>query len=142
MRSGKMQYAALPYRLGDELELLLITSRDTGRWVLPKGWPMKGKKGHAAAAQEALEEAGLKGKIHTRAIGHYSYPKRQADGSVIVCTVKVFPLAVERQLAHWPEQEQRSFQWFTPVQACSRVAEPELAELISGFAPKPRRKAS
>ncbi len=76
-----MQYAALPYRVRDGLELLLITSRETGRWVIPKGWPMKGKTAHAAAAREALEEAGLKGKIGKQSLGDYSYGKRLSNGA-------------------------------------------------------------
>jgi 8-oxo-dGTP pyrophosphatase MutT (NUDIX family) len=129
-----VQYAALPYRLRDGLELLLITSRDTGRWVLPKGWPMKGKTAYAAAAREALEEAGIKGKIGKRSVGAYSYGKRLSNGAVLDCTVEVYPLAVERQLSRWPEQGQRSFRWFTPSEAARSVEEPELATLIEAFA--------
>lgn len=133
-RAAGVQYAALPYRLQDGLELLLISSRETGRWVLPKGWPMKGKKAHAAAAREALEEAGVKGKIGKRAVGAYSYAKRLSDGAVLACTVQVYPLAVERQLKRWPEMHQRTFGWFSARQAADQVAEPELALLIERFA--------
>jgi 8-oxo-dGTP pyrophosphatase MutT (NUDIX family) len=129
-----VQYAALPYRVRDGLELLLITSRETGRWVLPKGWPMKGKKAHAAAAREALEEAGLKGKIGKRALGAYSYGKRLSNGAVLACTVEVYPLAVERQLKRWPEKGQRTSKWFSPSEAANQVEEPELAALIEAFA--------
>jgi len=129
-----VQYAALPYRLRDGLELLLISSRETGRWVLPKGWPMKGKKAHAAAAREALEEAGVKGKIGKSAVGTYSYGKRLANGAVVDCTVEVYPLAVERQLERWPEMNQRTCRWFSPSEAAGEVAEPELGALIKVFA--------
>jgi 8-oxo-dGTP pyrophosphatase MutT (NUDIX family) len=75
------QYAALPYRITDEVEVLLISSRETRRWILPKGWPMKGRKPHAAAAQEALEEAGVVGKIGKDPVGIYHYIKRMKNGS-------------------------------------------------------------
>ncbi len=129
-----VQYAALPYRTRDGLELLLITSRETGRWVLPKGWPIKGKKAHSAAAREALEEAGLKGKVGKRSIGAYSYGKRLSNGAVLACTVEVYPLAVRRQMKQWPEKGQRRVKWFSPCDAADRVHEPELAYLIAGFA--------
>jgi 8-oxo-dGTP pyrophosphatase MutT (NUDIX family) len=129
-----VQYAALPYRVRDGIELLLITSRESGRWVLPKGWPMKGRTAHAAAAREALEEAGLKGKVGKRALGAYSYGKRLSNGAVLACTVTVYPLAVQRQVKRWPEKGQRSFGWFSPSEAANRVNEPELATLIEAFA--------
>jgi 8-oxo-dGTP pyrophosphatase MutT (NUDIX family) len=129
-----VQYAALPYRSDDGLEVLLITSRDTGRWVLPKGWPMKNRKAHAAAAREAFEEARVRGKIAKRAIGRYSYGKRLSNGAVNPCTVEVYPLAVERQMNRWPEKGQRTLSWFSPEEAAARVDEAELAGLIESFA--------
>lgn len=133
-RGAVMQYAALPYRFTDGLEILLITSRETGRWLLPKGWPMKAKKAHSAAAREALEEAGVRGRIGKSAIGRYSYGKRLSNGAVLACTVEVYPLAVERQMSRWPEQGQRSIGWFSSQDAASLVAEAELASLIEAFA--------
>jgi len=129
-----LQYAALPYRMGAQLEILLITSRETGRWVLPKGWPMKNKKPHAAAKREAMEEAGLLGKIGKTSIGSYHYDKRLPNDAVLTCTVEVYPLAVERQMEQWPEQDQRTQTWFSPDAAADAVAEPELARLIRAFA--------
>jgi 8-oxo-dGTP pyrophosphatase MutT (NUDIX family) len=133
-RDAGMQYAALPYRVGEGLEILLITSRGTGRWVLPKGWPMRGRTAHSAAAREALEEAGVKGDVGRIAIGRYSYGKRLKNGAVLACTVEVYPLAVDRQLKRWPEQGQRSFSWFSPTEAAELVDEVELAALIQSFA--------
>jgi len=134
-RNGvRMQYAALPYRIADGLEILLITSRETGRWVLPKGWPIKGKTAHDTAAREALEEAGVRGKIGKGAIGHYSYGKRLSDGGVLACTVEVYPLAVERQLRRWPERGQRTLGWFDPSDAANLVQEPQLSAVIEAFA--------
>lgn len=69
----RSQYAALPYRVQrkDELYMLLVTSRDTGRWVIPKGWPIKNRKPHRAATLEAFEEAGVIGMAEKRPIGTY-----------------------------------------------------------------------
>jgi len=131
----KVQYAALPYRHANGLEVLLLTSRDTGRWVLPKGWPMSGKGPASAAKREALEEAGVVGKIGKRSIGSFHYPKRLADGATVTCEVHIFPLAVERQRARWLEQGQRNRQWFTPQEAAQAVHEPELAALLQALGP-------
>jgi len=128
-----VQYAALPYRLSGELMVLLLTSRDTGRWVLPKGWPMKGKKPHLSARREALEEAGVIGPIGKRSIGIFHYPKRLADGEVVTCEVHVYPLAVEGQRKRWRERHERTQQWFTPEEAARVVDEPELAALLQAF---------
>ena len=94
-----MQYAALPYRLGgsSRAEIMLITSRDTQRWVIPKGWPQKGKAPHRSAAREAFEEAGIIGAISRSSVGSFVYKKRLKDGRFIVCDVEVFPLKVKRQ---------------------------------------------
>ena len=131
---ASLQYAALPYRANEAPEFLLITSRDTGRWVLPKGWPMKGKKPHVCAAQEALEEAGVRGSIGKSAIGRYRYVKRLTEDAEIACSVEVYPLRVERQMKRWPEQGQRALAWFNADDAASRVEEGELASLIEAFA--------
>ena len=128
-----MQCAALPYRLSGGLMVLLQTSRDTGRWVLPKGWPMKGEKPYSAAKREALEEAGVVGSIGKRPIGTFHYPKRLADGATVTCEVHVYPLAVESQRKRWPERRERTQQWFAPEDAARVVHEPELATLLRAF---------
>jgi 8-oxo-dGTP pyrophosphatase MutT (NUDIX family) len=132
-RAG-LQYAALPYRMADGLEILLITSRETGRWVLPKGWPMKGKEGYATAAREAEEEAGVRGRIGKMPIGCYGYGKRLPDGVLLDFTVQVYPLEVEKHMDRWPEQGQRTIAWFKPEDAADLVEEDELASLIDSFA--------
>jgi 8-oxo-dGTP pyrophosphatase MutT (NUDIX family) len=131
---ASLQYAALPYRLGEHLEILLITSRQTGRWILPKGWPIRGKKPHVCAAQEAIEEAGVKGRIGKSAVGSYHYLKRLPNDAAIPCSVQVFPLMVQRQSKRWPEQGQRSFGWFDAADAAALVEEEELGDLIEAFA--------
>jgi 8-oxo-dGTP pyrophosphatase MutT (NUDIX family) len=133
-RAGeRVQYAALPYRLSGGLMVLLQTSRETGRWVLPKGWPMKRKSPHSAAKREALEEAGVVGPIAKQSIGAFHYPKRLADGVTVTCEVHVYPLAVESQRKRWRERDERTQRWFTPEEAAEVVQEPELAALLRAF---------
>ena len=93
----RRQFGALPYRANGEVEVLLVTTRETGRWVIPKGWPMVGKTPRAAAAREALEEAGVVGKAGRRRLGAYNYPKVLKSGATVVCRVTVFPLLVSEQ---------------------------------------------
>ena len=128
-----LQYAALPYRDADGLEILLVTSRETRRWVIPKGWPIKGRKPPASAAREALEEAGVVGRVAKKALGAYSYIKRLKNGAPLACTVEVFPLKVARQRKRWREQHQRTVHWFTLEEAVDAVHEPELQALIEAF---------
>jgi 8-oxo-dGTP pyrophosphatase MutT (NUDIX family) len=129
-----VQYAALPYRQGaDGLEVLLVTSRETRRWVIPKGWPMKGRKPHAAAAREAFEEAGVVGQVTKAAVGAYPYMKRLKNGALIPCLVRVYPLQVTQERAAWPEMAERERCWLGVEAAAEAVSEPELAELIRSF---------
>lgn len=131
----RSQYAALPYRVQGEHELhvLLVTSRETGRWVIPKGWPMKNRKPHRAATLEAFEEAGVIGRAEKRPIGTYEYDKRLGDGSGILCKVAVFPLAVKALADEWPEAGERERHWFKPQQAADLVDEPALAQILREF---------
>jgi len=131
----RMQYAALPWRLDDEkgVEILLATSRDTRRWVIPKGWPMKGRKPHIVAAIEAMQEAGLHGKIGKAKLGEFRYEKRMKGDASVECLVEVFPLQVERQRKKWPEKGQRVTYWFPYAVAAEQVDEPELRALILAF---------
>ncbi len=131
--SNRKQYAALPYRQLDDqgLQVMLITSRGTGRWIVPKGWPMAGLKPWRAAAREAYEEAGIVGEIDKRAAGRYDYEKLLEDGTVTRCHVDVFPLRVEEELARWPEQDQRTRRWFSPEQAAALVQEEGLQSLLA-----------
>lgn len=129
----RLQYAALPWRVSRRLEIMLVSSRETRRWVIPKGWPMKGRKPHATAAIEALQEAGLLGKIEKAALGAFHYHKRLKDGATLLCCVDVFPLRVVRQRKTWPEKSQRVTKWFPLIEAAQLVHEPELATLIEKF---------
>jgi len=131
----RRQYAALPWRIGTDgaLEILLITSRETRRWIIPKGWPMKGKKAYQAAAQEAFEEAGVQGDIATEPLGAFRYLKTLGPKQQQVCSVNVFALEVTRELGLWPEQHQRSRRWMPAREAARSVDEPELRALIEAF---------
>ena len=134
-RDRKVQYAVLPFRPGPEgLEVLLITSRETKRWVTPKGWPMKRKKPHETAAIEALEEAGIEGKVGKQPLGTYRYDKRLKSGKLKPTEVTVFPFRVTVELDAWPEMAERERRWFPPAEAAGLVDEPELKALICAFA--------
>lgn len=124
------QVAALPFRVtAGRVEVLLVTSRETKRWLIPKGWPMKGKKPYKAAAQEAVEEAGVKGSIHHKPLGFYEYWKRRTE-HFDLCRVDVYPLEVSKHLKTWREKGQREQRWFEIEEAAHQVLEPALAELI------------
>jgi 8-oxo-dGTP pyrophosphatase MutT (NUDIX family) len=128
--SGLLQVAALPIRFAEgELQVLLITSRETKRWVIPKGWPMKGKKNWAAAAQEAKEEAGILGKTYKRPIGEFQYFKARAD-HFDLCRVEVYVLGYEKRLEVYREKGQREARWFSLEDAAEAVQEPGLAGLL------------
>ena len=113
---------------------MLITSRETRRWIIPKGWPVQRLAPHESAAREALEEGGLIGRIGEHSIGIFDYEKQLPDGFAVPCSVKVFALEVEQQLASWPEQDQRSTHWFTLQEAAGAVKEPELRAIIQDLA--------
>ena len=140
----RVQYAALPYRrdAGGGVEILLLTSRDTGRWVVPKGWPMKGRKPRAAAAREAREEAGLVGRIGKEPLARYGYDKRLRSGRLVPCVVELYPLEVRFQRRRWPEKGQRTLRWLPPEAAADAVDEPELGAAIRGLAARLRDEAA
>src|SRR6478672_10792575 len=132
-----MQYAVLPFRRRDGvLEILMVTSRETARWVVPKGWPMAGLTPADAAAVEAYEEAGIQGVVGRAPIGGYTYWKIIA-GKRLLCTVEVFPFEVHEELAQWPERRQRKREWFNPGAAESLVDEAVLGEIIRRCAAEP-----
>ncbi len=129
------QIAALPWRMrGGKIEVLLVTSRETKRWVIAKGNLMMDLSDHLAAAQEAYEEAGVQGDISPSPMGSYVYDKRFKDGRALPCVVDVYPLEVLIQLGSWPELHQRTRQWMSAEEAASSVDEADLAALIRTFA--------
>jgi 8-oxo-dGTP pyrophosphatase MutT (NUDIX family) len=126
------QYGALALRVGarDQIEVLLLTSRGTGRWVSPKGWPMRNRTPAGTAKREAFEEAGVKGELWSKKpIGSFRYFKRDENFSGEIL-VRVFVLGVERQKKEWPEKDERRVRWFSLRQAAALVKERELAKLL------------
>lgn len=130
----RLQVAALPWReLDGTVEVMLITSRDTGRWVLPKGWPEAREPLCEAAAREAGEEAGISGQVSALEAGRYFYAKAMPSGHDVPCEVLVFPLRVEEVADRWKERRQRTRRWMNGEEAQRQVAEPDLAEIIGHF---------
>jgi 8-oxo-dGTP pyrophosphatase MutT (NUDIX family) len=128
----RVQYAALPYRRKgkSQTEVLLVTSRETGRWIIPKGWPLKGKSPHKSAAREARDEAGVVGRIDRRSIGSFVYQKRLKGGKVVVCEVQVFVLKVKRQEISWLEKGERKLKWLPRSKAAKTVGDSVLGTII------------
>ena len=138
----RRQSAALPLvGQGMALRVVLVTSRETRRWVLPKGWIEPEEPPHRSAAREAFEEAGLLGETEPEPLGSYAYPKRRADGSAVTTEVLVFRFRVARQLRDWPERLERERRLFTPAAAAALVAEPDLAALLRSLSPRQNHPA-
>lgn len=130
-----VQYAALPWRLrGEEVQVLLVTSRRTRRWIVPKGWPMDGRKPFECAAREAEEEAGVSGAIEKAATGQYVYMKVLRDGSEMPCHVEVFAMEVTKERPTWDEMDARERRWCSAQEAAETVLEPQLGMIIRRFA--------
>lgn len=129
------QYAALAWRRGETggVEVLLITSRETRRWVIPKGWPIRGLRPHQAAAREAWEEAGVEGRPGARKLGVFDYDKRLSGGQLQPVRVEVYPLEVLEIHESWPEVSQRERRWLSAPEAATLVGEPGLSSLLAGF---------
>ncbi len=115
------------------VEVLLITSRDTGRWIIPKGWKMADRNDAVAAQTEAWEEAGAEGEVSAASLGQFEYDKVLRPGSVKRCRVEVYGLRVKCLKDRFPERKERSRKWFALDRAAKKVAEPELRDLISSW---------
>jgi len=129
---GKQQVAALCWRMNTALEVLLITSLKSQRWILPKGWPHDGLGLAESAAREAEEEAGMTGELAALALGHYRYIKDK-QGAALPIRVDVFALKVTGQHPVWPEKDTRKLLWLPPNQAAHRVAEAGLKTILMNF---------
>ena len=135
-REVRTQFGALCWRVQKgELQVLLVSSRRSGRWILPKGWPMHGQTPADAAATEAWEEGGVRGKVTPVCLGIYSYDKIQRSAA-LPCVVAVFPIKVTRVAAKWPESAERRRRWVSRKKAASMVDEPELRLMIGEFDPE------
>ncbi len=131
-RPKKLQVAALCHR-GEHAcrEYLLITSRDTKRWIIPKGWPIRGLQSNETALQEAWEEAGVKtGQAGTRAEGTYTYQKRQPSGWSFPVETLVYSVAVTEISEDYPEAHERERKWVSAEAASEMVDEPELQQIF------------
>ena len=137
----------MPYRADGPaadaaVRVLLVTSRENKRWVIPKGNPPPGLTPHAAAALEAEEEAGVRGLVCPTPLGSYRYRKRRANGASLMVDVDVFPLAVNDELGSWKEQSQRERRWFALPDAAEIVDESDLRDLIRSFGPSEFKAAT
>lgn len=141
--SFRQQYAALCFRYtgsGEEVEILVVTSRTSARWIIPRGWPMKRKKPHEAAAIEAWEEAGVRGRVRKDAVGRYTYLKMLDNGDVVPCVVDVFQIEITGEETSFKERGERLLEWVRPDEAARRVREIELKSLLVDFRPRGKRK--
>jgi len=128
----RAQIAAICYRETPQgREVLLITSRDTKRWIVPKGWPIDGLDGPASALQEAWEEAGVRRADITHVpLGTYTYDKRLRSGDLLPVEATAYLAQVTELADHFPEVSERTRKWVTPAQAADMVAEPELRDIL------------
>ncbi|WP_205925909.1 NUDIX hydrolase [Rhizobium sp. P38BS-XIX] len=137
------QYGALCYRINrheNVVEYLLISTRETGRWAIPKGWPMDNKQAHRVAEIEALQEAGVKGKVCKRPLGEFAYTKLMADGERRPCVVQTHALKVHHLVKDFKERGQRRYAWVSCEEAAARVAEPDLKKLFFQIEEKAKSK--
>lgn len=133
----RSQFGALCYRLrNDKVEILLVTSRGTGRWIVPKGWPVPGQTPVGSAETEAFEEAGVEGESHPVCVGLYSYNKVYEGRPSLPCVVSLYAIRVKRLLRKFPEADERKRKWFSPKRAAALVDEEELKQIIRRFDPK------
>ncbi|WP_170332635.1 NUDIX hydrolase [Ruegeria arenilitoris] len=132
LRPKRVQFAALCTREKESgPEVLLITSRDTGRWIIPKGWPMDGKDGAETALQEAWEEAGVRAPSPAKEpIGYFTYDKILKDGSALPVLTSVYRIEVQDLADSFPEADERKRVWLAPAIAAERVNEPELRDIL------------
>lgn len=133
----RTQFGALCFRMvRGKPEVLLVTSRRTKRWIVPKGWPMDGKTPSESAEIEAWEEAGVRGKVYDRCLGVYSYRKSMEDDEDLSCVTMIYAMKVREFAANYPEVEERKRKWLRPKKAAALVDEPDLAHMIRNFDPQ------
>ena len=136
-RDVRTKFAALCWRHHKkETQVLLVTTRRTRRWILPKGWPVDMATPVEAAQAEAWEEAGVKGKAKPICVDIYSSTKDLPDDTTLPIVVAVFPMEIKTIADDWPEKKERKRKWFSLSKAASVVQEPELASILKYFEPK------
>lgn len=133
----RTQFAALCYKrdAGNKTRILLVTSRASGRWIVPRGWPMDGLTPAECALTEAWEEAGVKGRVHPRCLGLWSYRKSLAGAGEVPCVAMLYAVEVSSLAKTYPEAGQRQRKWLSPKKAAARIEEPELAHIVRHFGP-------
>jgi 8-oxo-dGTP pyrophosphatase MutT (NUDIX family) len=136
------QVAALPWRLAADggLEFLLVTSRTSKHWLLPKGWPIPGKSGLESALQEAYEEAGIQAKGPDSPIGRYAFIKVLHDATELPCTMAVYAAGSVEELGEWPEKDQRDRMWFSQSDAVSIAFDFNLSLFLAAVTYDKKRK--
>ncbi|WP_293446838.1 NUDIX hydrolase [Planktotalea sp.] len=134
-RPNRVQVAAICYQgSGADRKVLVITSRETKRWILPKGWPIDGLDANSAAAQEAWEEAGVKpANINPDPIGTYDYEKRMDEGGTVSCETQVYAIEVDHLVDDFPEASERTRKWVSLAEAAELVDEPGLQDILRNF---------
>ncbi len=137
-KRGKLvQYAALVYRMRDgKVQVLLVTSRKSQNWILPKGSPIANLKPHQTAAQEAWEEAGVKGRADKKCLGRFRFDRQGRGNRRQLCVGLVYPLQAKKLARNFPEAGQRQRKWLSPKKAARRIANPELSEIVRSFDPR------
>jgi 8-oxo-dGTP pyrophosphatase MutT (NUDIX family) len=132
----RTQFATLCFRMvRDKPEVLLVTSRGSKRWIIPKGWPMDGKTPAESAQIEAWEEAGVHGKMYDRVLGLFSYRKEVGPEQGVPCVAMVYAMKVKRIESDYPEAKQRKRKWLRPKKAAALIDDAELAHMVRNFDP-------
>jgi len=127
------QAAAIPFRKKNaKIEILLITSRTRGKWIIPKGLIDPGDSAPFTALKETIEEAGVQGEVFPEVIGTYEYPKWSG-----LCHVSVFAMQVNKVLDVWEEMDFRKRHWFDINIALKKVKPARVRQIIHSFA-KPK----
>ena len=128
------QVAAIPFKYEpDSLKVLLLTTRKTGKWIVPKGWPIEGLNFSQSAEQEALEEAGVKGLISKDPIGDFIYHKKIGPRRKVTCTVVTYGLHVTDQMSEWIEKGQREILWCSLLGAAKKVKNTGLRDIFQNI---------
>ncbi|WP_380057169.1 NUDIX hydrolase [Falsihalocynthiibacter sp. SS001] len=133
----RSQFGTICYRIvNGKVQILLVTSRRSRNWIVPKGWPMDGKTPAQAAEIEAWEEAGVRGKIRENCVGLYSYSKDKGKIGSFLCVVSLFALHVQHVEQKFPEHKERKRKWVSRKKAAKMVSEPALGALLRDFSPE------
>lgn len=130
-RPARLQIAALCHRMREgKVEVLLVTSKSTRRWILPKGWPILSRRAHRTAAIEAFEEAGVTGKVHKNPFASFSSYKGGEAGLKLRTEILVFLVDVESEAEEFPDSAERDVRWVSIKEAVRMTSEPGLIDVF------------